>query len=129
MDVPKKAGGLSDCTVLAGFVKIQNTDLNAALDSKRVPADAVDRSMKLIQWRVIPELLTEWMEELRVLLLGAGTLGCGVARVLLGWCVWKMTLVIPGRFLSTPVRQYFCTHADAAGGSRKLRQPPEPSRS
>ena len=45
-------------------------------------------------------------QETRCLLLGAGTLGCAVARALLGWGVRRVTLVDSGRVsYSNPARQ------------------------
>ncbi|CAE8618992.1 unnamed protein product, partial [Polarella glacialis] len=105
---------------LAGWSKIQNFDLTAFLDSKRVAADAVDLNIKLMKWRLLPELEPERMKELRVLILGSGTLGCGVARALMGWGVRRMTFVDSGKVsFSNPVRQSLFTHRDAAEGRSK----------
>jgi ubiquitin-like modifier-activating enzyme ATG7 len=49
-----------------------------------------------IRWRAIPHLDTAMLASTKCLLLGAGTLGCGVARTLLGWGVTNMTLVDNG---------------------------------
>ncbi len=57
----------------------------------------------------------------RCLLLGAGTLGCGVARNLLSWGITKITFVDNGRVsYSNPVRQNLFTFNDCLnGGSHK----------
>lgn len=97
-----------------GWSKVQNFDLTAFLDAKRVAADAVDLNIKLMKWRVLPQLEPDRMQRLRVLLLGAGTLGCSVARVLMGWGVRRMTFVDSGKVsYSNPVRQSLFTHRDA----------------
>jgi len=44
---------------------------------------AVDLNLKLMRWRLLPEIELEKMAGTRCLLLGAGTLGCNVARALL----------------------------------------------
>lgn len=50
---------------------------------------------------------------------GTGTLGCAVARTLLGWGVRTMTFVDNSRVsYSNPVRQSLYTFADCQGGGR-----------
>ena len=39
-----------------------------------------------MKWRMIPSLNVEKLQSTKVLIIGAGTLGCSVARILLG-CV------------------------------------------
>jgi ubiquitin-like modifier-activating enzyme ATG7 len=83
-------------------------------------AEAASRlNLDLMRWRALPELEPARASVLRVLLLGAGTLGCNLSRALLAWGVRAITLVDGGRVsLSSPARQPLYEHADAAGGGR-----------
>merc|ERR1719146_223205 len=112
----------SAASVIAGWSKIQNFDLTCFMDKKRVAADAVDLNVKLIKWRILPEVEPMRMKELRFLLVGSGTLGCSLARTLMGWGVRKMTFIDAGKVsFSNPVRQSLFTHEDAAEGRSKAK--------
>lgn len=68
----------------------------------------------------MPELKPEKIANLRFLLLGAGTLGCNVARCLVGWGVSHITFVDGAKVsYSNPARQTLFTHQDAIDGRMK----------
>jgi ubiquitin-like modifier-activating enzyme ATG7 len=54
---------------------------------------SVDMNLKLIRWRMVPSLKLEPLADLKVLIMGAGTLGCNLARSLLGWGIRNFTFV------------------------------------
>ena len=59
-----------------------------------------------MKWRAWSSLDTEKLKKTKCLLFGAGTLGCAVARTLIGWGVKEITFVDNGRVsYSNPVRQ------------------------
>lgn len=70
----------------------------------------------------MPELNLDKISKTKALLLGAGTLGCNVARLLLGWGLKKMTLVDSGKIsMSNPARQSLFTFQDSLGGENKAK--------
>ncbi|KAI7864677.1 E1-like protein-activating enzyme Gsa7p/Apg7p [Spinellus fusiger] len=92
-------------------------DLGPLLDPARLANASVDLNLKLMRWRVMPDLDLERIKHTRCLLLGAGTLGCYVARCLLGWGVRHITFVDSGRVsFSNPVRQPLYTFQDCLEG-------------
>ena len=73
--------------------------------------------------RLMPQLQTDTIAAQKCLLLGAGTLGCSVARTLLGWGVRHITFVDSGVVnYSNPVRQSLYTFADCVGTPRPKAQ-------
>ncbi|KAF5596753.1 ubiquitin-like modifier-activating enzyme atg-7 [Fusarium pseudoanthophilum] len=103
--------------------KIQPLQIDVAryLDPDVQTNDAFDMNTKLMKWRIAPELDLDTIKNTKCLLLGAGTLGCHVAPLLMGWGVKKVTFVDHGRVSpSNVVRQplYKAVHA-ADGGKLK----------
>ena len=68
---------------LNGKLLPRKVDLGATLDPKMIATNAVDLNLKLMRWRLVPNLDLEKLTATKCLLLGSGTLGCNVARALL----------------------------------------------
>ncbi|KZO99225.1 E1-like protein-activating [Calocera viscosa TUFC12733] len=103
----------------AGKLGPRMADLAPMMDPARLADQAVDLNLKLMRWRILPELNLEKVAETRCLLLGAGTLGCYVARTLMGWGVRNITLVDSGKVsFSNPVRQPLFDFEDCLDGGK-----------
>ena len=95
-------------------------NLAPLLDTKHLAVQAADLNLKLMKWRMLPDLDVEKLQKTKVLLLGAGTLGCNVARVLLGWGIRNFKIVDYGRVsYSNPVRQSLFTLQDCEDGGKQ----------
>ncbi|XP_058729496.1 ubiquitin-like modifier-activating enzyme atg7 [Vicia villosa] len=91
--------------------------LAQSMDPTRLAVSAADLNLKLMRWRAMPSLDLSALSSLKCLLLGAGTLGCQVARMLMAWGVRKITLVDNGRVaMSNPLRQSLYTLDNCLNG-------------
>ena len=89
----------------------RSVNCSSFMNTKEIMIQAVDLNIKLMKWREWPELDTEKLSRTKCLLFGAGTLGCGVARCLLGYGVKNITFVDNSRVsYSNPVRYYHYFH-------------------
>lgn len=72
-----------------------------------------------MKWRLLPTLDLELIKSTKCLLFGAGTLGCQLARNLIGWGVREITFVDYGKVsYSNPVRQSLFNFEDSTNGGR-----------
>ncbi|XP_066283874.1 ubiquitin-like modifier-activating enzyme ATG7 [Branchiostoma lanceolatum] len=117
---------LTECPKCVGWEKNQKgklgprmVNLSASMDPARLAESAVDLNLKLMRWRLLPSLDLDKIGSCRCLLLGSGTLGCNVARCLLGWGVRTITLVDNAKVsFSNPVRQSLFEFEDCLQGGR-----------
>ncbi|XP_024993110.1 ubiquitin-like modifier-activating enzyme atg7 [Cynara cardunculus var. scolymus] len=92
-------------------------NLSTSMDPTRMAVSAADLNLKLMRWRALPSLDLSMLSSTKCLLLGAGTLGCQVARMLMAWGVRKITLVDSGKVaMSNPLRQSLYTLEDCLDG-------------
>ncbi|XP_063796829.1 ubiquitin-like modifier-activating enzyme ATG7 isoform X2 [Pseudophryne corroboree] len=115
-----------DCPKAVGWEKNQRggmgprmVNLSECMDPKRLAESSVDLNLKLMRWRLVPTLDLEKVISAKCLLLGAGTLGCNVARTLMGWGVRHITFVDNAKIsYSNPVRQPLYEFEDCLGGGK-----------
>ncbi|KAH9934441.1 E1-like protein-activating [Epithele typhae] len=104
---------------IQGKLGARMADLAPMMDPARLADQAVDLNLKLMRWRILPALDLEKVAGTRCLLLGAGTLGCYVARTLMGWGVRTITFVDSARVsFSNPVRQPLFDFEDCLNGGK-----------
>lgn len=114
-------------------VSFRKIDLQSHFDPKTLAQEAVGLNIGLMLWRAAPGLNPNTLVHTRCLLIGTesqsfkkrrfgkgmGTLGCCVARSLLGWGVRCFSLVDYGRVaFSNPVRQCLYEFEDCLEGGR-----------
>uniref|UniRef100_L7M543 Ubiquitin-like modifier-activating enzyme ATG7 n=1 Tax=Rhipicephalus pulchellus TaxID=72859 RepID=L7M543_RHIPC len=103
----------------AGQLGPRSVDLSASLDPARLMENALELNLQLMRWRLAPTLDLETVASTKCLLLGAGTLGCSVARCLISWGVRNITFVDDGVVsYSNPARQSLYTARDCRDGGR-----------
>ncbi len=100
-----------------GKLQARMANLADYMDPTRLADQAVDLNLKLMKWRISPNLDLDSMKNLSCLLLGAGTLGSYVSRNLMGWGVRRITFVDYGSVsFSNPVRQPLFEFRDCLQG-------------
>ncbi|KAJ8932784.1 hypothetical protein NQ314_014488 [Rhamnusium bicolor] len=96
------------------------SNLKNTLDPYVIAENSVDLNLKLMKWRVLPDIDLEKIKSTKCLLLGSGTLGCSVARALLAWGVINITFVDNSTVsFSNPVRQSLFTYLDSVQAKPK----------
>lgn len=96
------------------------TNLAKYMDPSQLADQSVDLNLKLMKWRIAPDLGLDDIKNAKCLLLGAGTLGSYVSRILQGWNVRKITFVDKATVsYSNPVRQPLFDFKDCLEGGAK----------
>jgi len=102
-----------------GKIGPRMVDLSSTLDPSKVAEESAMLNLKLIKWRLMPDLNLDLHRNSKCLLIGAGTLGCNVTRCLLAWGFNHITLIDNGRVsYSNPVRQSLFIQEDCLNGGK-----------
>lgn len=103
------------------FNQPKTIDLSPLMDPRVLAESAANLNLKLIKWQLAPHLDLDQIQRQRCLLFGAGTLGCNVLRLLIGWGVKEVTVVDSGICThSNPTRQSMISLADAVKKTPKV---------
>jgi ubiquitin-like modifier-activating enzyme ATG7 len=103
-----------------GKVQPKVTNLSQYMDPQVLADQSVDLNLKLMKWRIAPDLDLGKIKETKCLLLGAGTLGTFVSRGLMAWGVRKITFIDNATVsFSNPVRQPLFDFKDCLDGGAK----------
>lgn len=121
----KESDAPQECPKTVGWEKNKGklvprmVNMSATMDPNKLAESAVDLNLKLMKWRLVPDIDLDAVINTKCLLLGSGTLGCNVARCLLGWGVRKITMVDNSTVsYSNPVRQSLFTFDDCLSGGK-----------
>ena len=71
---------------LKGKLGPRNVNLGSSFDPRQLASRQAALNLKLMKWRLMPELDLDRIAATKCLLLGSGTLGCNVARALIVRC-------------------------------------------
>lgn len=116
-DLPKVTGWERNT---AGKLSGRIVDLTEYMDPKKLADSAVDLNLKLMKWRIAPNIDLDKIKNTKCLLLGAGTLGSYVSRNLMGWGVRKITFIDNAQVsYSNPVRQPLYNFDDCVNGGKR----------
>lgn len=92
-------------------------DLGSLINPLELSKQARDLNLKLMKWRLAPKLKLDLIKSEKCLLLGSGTLGTYIGRLLMAWGVDKVTFVDSGKVsFSNPVRQPLFEFEDCLNG-------------
>jgi ubiquitin-like modifier-activating enzyme ATG7 len=105
---------------LVGKLHPRVVDMSDSMNSEKLAESAVSLNLKLMKWRIAPDVNLDVIRNQKCLLLGSGTLGCNVARGLLAWGVENITFVDNSKVsYSNPVRQSLFVFQDSVGAYAK----------
>lgn len=89
------------------------------MDQRTLAREAVDLNIKLMKWRLLRSLDIPKIQAAKCLLFGAGTLGCQLARNLIGWGVKNISFIDYSKVsYSNPVRQTLYEFEDTINGGK-----------
>ena len=75
----------------------QTLNLKQFLSKENLVEEQSNLNVKLMKWRLEPDLQLDHIRNLRVLLVGSGTLGCNMGRLLCSWGVSNISFIDYGQ--------------------------------
>ena len=75
----------------------QTLDLKSFLSQEKLIEEQSNLNIKLMKWRLEPDLQLKTIQKLRILLVGSGTLGCNMGRLLSAWGISQISFIDYGK--------------------------------
>ncbi|KAL0491789.1 autophagy-related protein ATG7 [Acrasis kona] len=98
-------------------------DMGQMMDPIKLAESSVRLNLELMKWRMFPSLDLNKLSNTKCLLVGAGTLGCHVARNLMAWGCFNITFIDRTKVsFSNPVRQPLYEYVDCLNGGANKAQ-------
>ena len=109
-----------------GKISTQIHHLAESINPELLANQAVELNLQLMKWQLFRDLDLPALNALKVLLVGSGTLGCNVARVLMGWGIQNLSFIDYGVVsYSNPVRQSLYQFKDCVAKRNKAERAAE----
>ncbi|KAL7720177.1 Autophagy protein [Entamoeba marina] len=103
-----------------GKIMTQIHHLAESMNPETLATQAVELNLQLMKWQLFRSLDLPLIQRTKALLVGAGTLGCNVARALMGWGFQDITFIDNGIVsYSNPVRQSLYNFNDCSSAQKK----------
>ncbi|SCM22200.1 autophagy-related protein 7, putative [Plasmodium chabaudi chabaudi] len=123
----RRHGNFQNCELIGGWKKyvekrnnkikestIYIINLNNFLNKNTIQRISLELNIKLIRWRILKNFKFEKIHDLKILIIGLGTLGCSVARTCVAWGIKNFTFIDNSRVSYSNVsRQCLFTLDDA----------------
>jgi ubiquitin-like modifier-activating enzyme ATG7 len=75
------------------YSESQNLNLKEFLSKENLVEEQSNLNVKLMKWRLEPDLQLDNIQSLKVLLVGSGTLGCNMGRLVSAWGIKNMSFI------------------------------------
>lgn len=100
----------------------KTVDLSSIFDTYSIYEESIELNLKLMKWRMAPKLNLSNIKDSKVLIIGAGTLGCNVSRSLIGWGIKHISFIDSGKIsYSNPVRQCLYNFNDTVNNNNEFK--------
>ena len=92
----KNSNEMNDSPLLVRVFKEKSINMKSFLSKEQMIEDQSSLNLKLMKWRLEPRLDLQQLSNTKILMLGTGTLGCNLARLLIAYGIKNITFLDNG---------------------------------